>query len=994
MSPKSAFRNSSSPAPWLVRLGCWLSVVLVALQAATGWAANGTWNTPFGASWTSVNWVGGVVADGTGFTADFGTLDIAANRTLTLDGARTIGNLTFGDTTATFFNWTLNTGTGGPLTLAVSSGSPTITVNNSPATAVNVVLAGSGGFTKANTAFTLTLGGVNTITGPVSVLGGSLQLGAGTVGTLSSASSITVANNAQLIYTAATAVTNSAPLTLTGTAAVAGKVIVNLGALAINGAGPLHQNGDITLAGATAGTEVRIGGYNGTAAFTLNLNGIISGTGTLGLRAQGIGGQVGNGQFFLNTNCTYNGNTTVEAFSANNLTTLGVDNALPPTTVLTQTITGATTNFSQLVLNGHSQILAGIASSSSTNNNRIAGGNATLSTLTVSNGAVATYIGVLGGPNANDNNLALVKAGTSTLTLTGTNTYSGGTTINAGTLIVTNNGTLGNTSGALTVSGGTLDLGVTSQTAGAVTITNGATIANGTLTGSSCAAKGGTISAVLAGSGTLTQSSNTLTLSGVNTLTGPVLINGGSLTPGGGTTGTLSSASSITVTNNAQLIYSTTAAVTNAAPLTLTGVGAGGKVAVNLGALAVLGAGGGNLYQNGAVTLAPLVAGDDVRIGGYGTTSTLNLNGVISGPGSLSLRAQGNPGTYNGQFFLNTNFTYTGGTTLDAYVANNLTTLGVDNALPPTTVLTQLNTALTTNYTQLVLNGHNQTLAGIVCTANTNTLATNRITGGSGTLSILTVSNGAAYTYSGILGGPNANDNNLALVKAGTNTLTLSGTNTYAGATTISNGTLLLNGSLAGGAVQVNGGALGGSGLINGAVTVASGGTLQPGLGGTDTSALTVNNTVSLAGTTLIAINRTNAQNAGKLVVASTLTLGGTLTVTNVGDAPQANDTFTLFTLGAAPSGSFSATNLPTLGAGLNWWQTVVSGNVAILVNAAPTNSAIAMGALSGTPATVQIIGGKHAPTGDAGEILTVTAVGVPGSGTATTDGTNITYTS
>ena len=51
------------------------------------------------------------------------------------------------------------------------------------------------------------------------------------------------------------------------------------------------------------------------------------------------------------------------------------------------------------------------------------------------------------------------------------------------------------------------------------------------------------------------------------------------------------------------------------------------------------------------------------------------------------------------------------------------------------------------------------------------------------------------------------------------------------------------------------------------------------------------------------------------------------------------------------------------------------------------------MGALSGTPSTVQIIGGKYAPTGDPGEVLTVTAVATPVDGTATTDGTNITYT-
>ncbi len=225
--------------------------------------------------------------------------------------------------------------------------------------------------------------------------------------------------------------------------------------------------------------------------------------------------------------------------------------------------------------------------------------------------------------------------------------------------------------------------------------------------------------------------------------------------------------------------------------------------------------------------------------------------------------------------------------------------------------------------------------------------------------------------------------------------LLLTNASTYTGATTVSGGTLLVNGSLASGStVTVNTNAtLGGSGLISGPVIVAAGGTLRPGQGGTDTTALTVNNNVSLSGTNVIAINRASAPNSGRLVVTGTLTQGGSLTVTNVGAAPQAGDTFTLFTLYAAPGGSFSGYTLPSLGAGLNWWQeTQNATNVVLLVNAAPTNSPIVMGALSGTPSTVQIIGGKHAPTGDVGETLTVTSVASV-NGTASTDGTSISYT-
>lgn len=98
------------------------------LACATARGASGTWTqTVSGALWSfTTNWSGGTVADGTGFTADFGTLNITADTTVQLNTARTIGNLTFGDITPSH-NWTLdnNSVSGNVLTLAVSSGTPT-----------------------------------------------------------------------------------------------------------------------------------------------------------------------------------------------------------------------------------------------------------------------------------------------------------------------------------------------------------------------------------------------------------------------------------------------------------------------------------------------------------------------------------------------------------------------------------------------------------------------------------------------------------------------------------------------------------------------------------------------------------------------------------------------------------------------------------------------------------------------------------------------------
>ncbi len=119
------------------------------LDVTTGTAApsqNGTWINANGGSWAnSGNWQGGNIADGIGFTADFSTLSLSANATVTLDGALTIANLIFGDK-ANAHSWVLNTGTGGPLTLKGTS-TPTITVSNQTAT-LGVTLAGTQGLVQ------------------------------------------------------------------------------------------------------------------------------------------------------------------------------------------------------------------------------------------------------------------------------------------------------------------------------------------------------------------------------------------------------------------------------------------------------------------------------------------------------------------------------------------------------------------------------------------------------------------------------------------------------------------------------------------------------------------------------------------------------------------------------------------------------------------------------------------------------------------------------
>lgn len=122
-----------------------------------------------------------------------------------------------------------------------------------------------------------------------------------------------------------------------------------------------------------------------------------------------------------------------------------------------------------------------------------------------------------------------------------------------------------------------------------------------------------------------------------------------------------------------------------------------------------------------------------------------------------------------------------------------------------------------------------------------------------------------------------------------------------------------------------------GTGTLGGALPVQSGGTLAPGVNGTGT--LTINNTLSLAGTAAMQIGRTgSALSADKVSGLTTLTYGGTLLVTNTcTEALVAGDAFQLFSA-TTRAGSFSTITLPTLPSGLIWETSGLaeSGTIAV----------------------------------------------------------------
>ncbi len=163
----------------------------------------------------------------------------------------------------------------------------------------------------------------------------------------------------------------------------------------------------------------------------------------------------GTGMLTLTGAHSYTGITTI---SGGTLALSGGNNRLPVTTALTLASPGV------LRLDGNNQEVASLAS-----NGRVVNGNATLATLTVNNSAAATFSGNLGGPGTDENNLALVKDGSGTLTLGLPNTFTGGTTIQNGTLALAYGDPFATNSGVGPMSSGTA---VTINSGGILTGTN------------------------------------------------------------------------------------------------------------------------------------------------------------------------------------------------------------------------------------------------------------------------------------------------------------------------------------------------------------------------------------------------------------------------------------------------------------------------------------------------------------------------------------------
>jgi len=234
----------------------------------------------------------------------------------------------------------------------------------------------------------------------------------------------------------------------------------------------------------------------------------------------------------------------------------------------------------------------------------------------------------------------------STLTLSAANTYTGGTTVAAGTLFLRSGVGVLPASGTLRLEGGVLDLGGNRQSVGGTVVFGGGTLRNGTLSALNGAfdAHSGVVGAVLAGTQALVKTTDgVLTLSGLNTYSGGTTLSQGqlNLNVGGGTTaspigtgsllilggtlGNTSGANVVLATQNPQFwngdfTYSGPANLNlGNGPVSL---GSNRLVTVTTGTLAVLG-----VVSGGSFGLTKTGDGTLLLAGGYTYTGPTQING-------------------------------------------------------------------------------------------------------------------------------------------------------------------------------------------------------------------------------------------------------------------------------------------------------------------------------------------------------------------------------
>lgn len=220
---------------------------------------------------------------------------------------------------------------------------------------------------------------------------------------------------------------------------------------------------------------------------------------------------------------------------------------------------------------------------------------------------------------------AVTKSGAGTLTLSGANSYTGGTYVAGGTLQIGASERLLN-SGGLTVNGGTFNVQTFTETVGPVVLASGAIngTGTGTVIGTSYDVRSGSASAILGGTASLTKSpEGTVTLSGANTYARNTTVSGGTLVAAATNGGALANTATVTVGANATLALGANDQINNTAALNLAG-GTLSNGGFSEGTDSVVGAGAFNLTAAGSHL-------------DFGTGATGTLAFSIFDPGNYSL---------------------------------------------------------------------------------------------------------------------------------------------------------------------------------------------------------------------------------------------------------------------------------------------------------------------------------------------------------------------
>ncbi|HET7084005.1 MAG TPA: autotransporter domain-containing protein [Rhizomicrobium sp.] len=488
---------------------------------------------------------------------------------------------------------------------------------------VSATLAGTGSVSGGGGGTTI-VSGNNTYSGGTTITAGALQVGNG--GTSGSLGTGGVVDNGALVFN------RSDNFTMSGS-------VSGSGSLTQAGTGTLVLDASNTYSGTTTinkgGTlQVGFGGTNGTLgsgnvinngmlainhADNVNLGNAISGSGG-GLT------QMGSGILTLSGANTYSGGTTITGGGTLKIAgsgTLGANadiiNGINPGGIVT-------VGYGTLDLGGTTQNVVGLMLNSGTIQ------NGTLWSEYAKLLGQGTVSAILAGPGF----VQAFDAHSTGVILSGANTYTGGTLISGGPVTISGAGTLGAASGSLTVKGGPLDLGGTTQIQnGGVSILTGSIVQNGTLSSS--------------GTFTFQFAHVDVSLAG----TGQVLVGGGGLAPIFGITRPDTVFSFVNTYTGPTVIQ--------AADAVLALVGAGSIA--NSSSVTV--SQGGTLDiqgVSGAGTSIISLSGDG-QVGLGAKTLTLtnasgNFSGVISGTGGLTLR--GGSETLSGAN------TYSGGTTISA----------------------------------------------------------------------------------------------------------------------------------------------------------------------------------------------------------------------------------------------------------------------------------------------------------------------------------------